>query len=106
MGSEELADTYGGGSSHKANKVSPSGVKQLGTCEKVESETTQGTFHSPSFHINTSPKFHVANIQNLLTKKELKRKGIFIKDRKNKIPERNVQGGKAIFLGFRQNLVK
>ena len=80
MGSEELADTYGDGSSHKANKVSPSGVKQLGTCEKVESETTQGTFHSPSFHINTSPKFHVANIQNLLTKKELKRKGIFIKE--------------------------
>ena len=80
MESKKLADTYGDGSSHKANKVFPSGVKQLGICEEVESETTQDTFHSPSFHINTSPKFHVANIQNLLTKKELKRKGIFIKE--------------------------
>ena len=46
----------------------------------VESETTQGTSHSPSFHISTSPKFHVANIQKLLTKRELKKKGIIIKE--------------------------
>ena len=80
MGSKKLADTYGDGSGHKTIKVTPSGDKRVGSCEKVESETIQGTFRSPSLHINTSPKFHVANIQNLLTKKELEREGIFIRE--------------------------
>merc|ERR1711874_334684 len=81
MGSTEsngLADAYGRETTQ--NRVFPSGVKRLGSCEMVESEMTQGTSHPPSFHISTSPKFHVANIQKLLTKRELKKKGIFIKE--------------------------
>ena len=80
MESKRLANTNRSGTSQNTKKVFPNGVKRLGTCERVESETTQGTFHSPSFHTNTSPKFHVANIQKLLTKKELKKKGIIIKE--------------------------
>merc|ERR1711913_40833 len=78
--SNRLADTDGSRTTQNTDKVSPNGVKRLGTCERVESETTQGTFYSPSFHISTSPKFHVANIQKLLTKRELKKKGIIIKE--------------------------
>ena len=73
----------------------------MGTCERVESERTRGTFHSPSFHINTSPKFHVANIQRLLTKKELKEKGIIIKEiEKIKFLREMCKEEKPYFLAF------
>ena len=73
----------------------------MGTCERVESERTQGTFHSPSFHISTSPKFHVANIQRLLTKRELKEKGIIIKEiEKIKFLREMCKEEKPYFLAF------
>ena len=73
----------------------------MGTCERVESEKTQGTFLSPSLHINTSPKFHVANIQKLLTKKELKEKGIIIKEiEKIKFLREMCKEEKPYFLAF------
>ena len=73
----------------------------MGACERVESERTQGTFHSPSFHINTSPKFHVANIQRLLTKRELKEKGIIIKEiEKIKFLREMCKEEKPYFLAF------
>ena len=54
----------------------PNGVRRPGSCETVEPETT----HSSIFHANTPPNFHVANIQKLLTKRELKNEGNFIKE--------------------------
>merc|ERR1711895_143365 len=73
----------------------------MATCERIESERTRGTFHSPSFHINTSPKFHVANIQRFLTKKELKEKGIIIKEiKKIKFLREMCKEEKPYFLAF------
>lgn len=73
----------------------------MGTCKRVESERTQGTFHSPSFHISASPKFHVANIQRLLTKRELKKKGIIIKEiEKIKFLREMCKEEKPYFLAF------
>ena len=46
----------------------------------VESETTQVTSHSPSFHTSTPPTFHVANVQKLLITRKLKYKGKIIKE--------------------------
>merc|ERR1712121_89181 len=57
-----------------------SGIKQLGSCETVESKMTRKPPLSPSFHISNSPKFHVANIQNLLTKRKSGEKGMFMKE--------------------------
>ena len=79
----------------------------MGTCERVESEKTRGTFLSPSLHINTSPKFHVANIQRLLTKKELKEKGIIIKEiEKIKFLREMCKEEKPYFLAFTETWLK
>ena len=65
----ELAETTKG--------AHPIGARKLGPCETVEKTMSQ---RSPSFHINTSPKFHVANIQNILTKGKLDKRGMFVKE--------------------------
>ena len=102
-----MADTNGGGTTQNTEEVSTNGAKQMGTCERVESEKTRGTFHSPSFHINTSPKFHVANIQRLLTKKELKEKGIIIKEiEKIKFLRDMCKEEKPYFLVFAETWLK
>ena len=67
----------------------------------VEPETTQGSFHLSSFHTNTPPKFHVANIQKLLTKRELKNKGNFIKEiEKMKFLREMCKDERPYFLAF------
>ena len=67
----------------------------------VESKMTQGSPHPPSVHISTSPKFHVANIQKLLTKRKLKKKGIFIKEiEKIKFLRDMCKDEKPYFLAF------
>merc|ERR1712215_123733 len=96
-----LADTNGDGATPSTEKVPTNRAKQLGTCERVKSEKTRGTFLSPSLHTNTSPNFHVANIQGLLTKKELKEKGIIIKEiEKMKFLREMCKEEKPHFLAF------
>merc|ERR1712179_170256 len=71
-----LADTKGSGTIRYTEKL----LSPRRTSEKVESETTQVTSHSPSFHTSTPPTFHVANVQKLLITRKLKYKGEIIKE--------------------------
>ena len=62
---------------------------------------------SPSFHINTSPKFHVANIQNILTKGELGKRGMFVKEiEKIKFLRDMCKEEKTYFLAFAETCLK
>ena len=62
MESNGLATTHGGEIIKNIEGTHSSGIKQLGSYETVESKMTRKAPLSPSFHINTSPKFPVANI--------------------------------------------
>ena len=70
------ADTGRGKTAPVAEGVYPNGDRRSVSCETVEPETTL----SSTFHTNTPPNFHVANIQNLLTKRELKNINNFTKE--------------------------
>ena len=62
---------------------------------------------SPSSHINTSPKFHVANIQNILTKGKLGKRGMFMKEiEKIKFLNDMCKEEKPYFLAFAETWLK
>ena len=57
--------------------------------------------------MSTSPKFHVANIQKLLTKRKIKKKGIFIKEiEKIKFLRDMCKEEKPYFLAFAETWLK
>ena len=75
-----MAEAYGGEIVETNDGSPPSGVGKLGPGETVKSTMSQRPPLPPSFHISNSPKFHVANIQNLLTKRKSGEKGMFMKE--------------------------
>ena len=102
-----MADTNGGRTTQGIEEGSTIGAKQMGTCKRVESEKIQRTFLSPSSHINTYPKFHVANIERLLTRIELKEKGKIIKEiEKIKFLREMCKEEKPYFLAFAETWLK
>ena len=102
-----MADTHGGEIIKNTTRSLPNEIKQLGTCETVESKMSQEPPHPPSFHISTSPKFHVANIQNLLTKKELGKNGMFMREiEKMKFLRDTCREEKPYFLAFAETWLK
>ena len=72
-----MAGACGGEFAETIEGAHPSGSRKLGLCETVKSTMSQRPPLPPSFHISNSPKFHVANIQILLTKRKLGKKGMF-----------------------------
>ena len=75
-----MAGACGGEFAETIEGAHPSGDRKLGPCEMVKSTMSQRPPLPPSFHISNSPKFHVANIQNLLTKRKLGKKGMFMRE--------------------------
>ena len=76
-----MADACGREIVETVDGAPPRGVRKLGPCETVESTMSQRPPPPPpGFHIKNPPKFHVANVQNLLTKRKLGEKGMFMKE--------------------------
>ena len=102
-----MATAHGGEIIKNIAGTHSSGIKQLGSYKTVESKWTRNPSLSPSFHINPSPKFHVANIQNILTKGELGKGGMFVKEiEKIKFLRDMCKEEKPYFLAFAETCLK